>query len=84
MVSAKKLYQIYNLPDIFIVHLKRFRHHADYVSKISTLVKFPILDLDMSPHVLTTTKGKYDLYGVINHSGTLNYGHYWANVWNET
>ena len=25
----------------------------------------------------------YDLYGVVNHSGTLNFGHYTANCFNE-
>ena len=38
----------------------------------------------MSPYVIVQEDNLiYDLYGVINHSGTLNGGHYTAQCYNE-
>jgi len=54
--------------------------------KVSELVKFPIESLDMRPYVLTLKNEPepvlYDLYGISNHYGSLNGGHYTAYVKN--
>lgn len=54
--------------------------------KIGEQVKFPIDGLDMRPYVLTLQNEPepvlYDLYGVSNHYGSLNGGHYTATVRN--
>ncbi|KAI4879816.1 hypothetical protein NFI96_008772 [Prochilodus magdalenae] len=42
---------LWTLPDILILHLKRFRQVADRRNKLSTLVGFPQSGLDMAPHV---------------------------------
>uniref|UniRef100_A0A4W4H5J1 ubiquitinyl hydrolase 1 n=1 Tax=Electrophorus electricus TaxID=8005 RepID=A0A4W4H5J1_ELEEL len=42
---------LWTLPDILILHLKRFRQVADRRNKLSTLVRFPPHGLDMAPHV---------------------------------
>ncbi|XP_037392384.1 ubiquitin carboxyl-terminal hydrolase 43a [Pygocentrus nattereri] len=42
---------LWTLPDILILHLKRFRQVADRRNKLSTLVRFPMSGLDMAPHV---------------------------------
>ncbi|KAG9277378.1 ubiquitin carboxyl-terminal hydrolase 43 [Astyanax mexicanus] len=42
---------LWTLPDILILHLKRFRQVADRRNKLSTLIRFPQNGLDMAPHV---------------------------------
>ncbi|XP_072339365.1 ubiquitin carboxyl-terminal hydrolase 43a [Scyliorhinus torazame] len=46
---------LWTLPDILIIHLKRFRQMGERRTKLSTLVKFPLLGLDMTPHVAKRT-----------------------------
>ena len=52
--------------------------------KINDKIHFPIYGLDMAPYVLDPSQKIsqngliYDLHGVINHYGELNYGHYVA------
>lgn len=48
--------------------------------KIDTFVDFP-MDLDLDPFVVgpkATTRQLYRLYAVVNHSGSLSFGHYTA------
>ncbi|KAF4012377.1 hypothetical protein G4228_004282 [Cervus hanglu yarkandensis] len=42
---------LWTLPDILIIHLKRFCQVGERRNKLSTLVKFPLAGLDMAPHV---------------------------------
>jgi len=79
--SQKKL-DIWNSPDCLIIHLKRFGSEllAGPVEKISTLVKAPV-DLDLSPWIRSPAdkeRGQYRLYAVVNHTGSLSFGHYTA------
>lgn len=51
--------------------------------RLDTLVEFPLEGLDMSPYVRSAAilnEGGliYDLYGVVNHFGGSNFGHYTA------
>jgi ubiquitin carboxyl-terminal hydrolase 8 len=39
------------IPDILIVHLKRFAYHGGYLEKIEDLVTFPLNNLDISKHL---------------------------------
>ncbi|KAJ8264066.1 hypothetical protein GJAV_G00144700 [Gymnothorax javanicus] len=43
---------LWTLPDILILHLKRFRQVNERRHKLSTLVRFPLAGLDMAPHVV--------------------------------
>ncbi|XP_048466895.1 ubiquitin carboxyl-terminal hydrolase 43a isoform X1 [Rhincodon typus] len=47
---------LWTLPDILIIHLKRFRQMGERRTKLSTLVKFPQSGLDMTPHVAKRTQ----------------------------
>lgn len=51
---TKKL-EIWRLPPVMVVHLKRFQYTQTYRRKLASLVEFPIYDLDLSccvaPHV---------------------------------
>lgn len=73
------------LPDTLCIHLKRFRHEFAFSSKISTKVSFPLVDLDMSQWLHSSSVSKvtmYDLTGVICHHGSAGGGHYTAYALN--
>nr|XP_051681140.1 ubiquitin carboxyl-terminal hydrolase 43 isoform X1 [Oryctolagus cuniculus] len=42
---------LWTLPDILIIHLKRFCQVGERRNKLSTLVKFPLSGLNMAPHM---------------------------------
>uniref|UniRef100_A0A8B9G8R5 ubiquitinyl hydrolase 1 n=1 Tax=Amazona collaria TaxID=241587 RepID=A0A8B9G8R5_9PSIT len=70
---------LWTLPDILIIHLKRFHQVAEHRHKLTTLVRFPLRGLDMAPHVAAPPRDSlYDLYAVCNHHGSLQSGHYTA------
>nr|XP_028572996.1 ubiquitin carboxyl-terminal hydrolase 43 isoform X2 [Podarcis muralis] len=48
---------LWTLPDILIIHLKRFRQVGEQRHKLSTLVHFPLRGLDMAPHVAKRNRG---------------------------
>lgn len=71
--QAVKKIQVYNVPPVLIINLKRFRGTS---TKQDTFVNFPINGLDMSEFVVSsdsgpTSKPIYDLFAVSNHFGTL-------------
>ncbi|KAJ8254263.1 hypothetical protein COCON_G00208750 [Conger conger] len=43
---------LWTLPDILVLHLKRFRQAGERRHKLSTLVRFPSSGLDMGPHAV--------------------------------
>lgn len=63
--------------EYFIIHLKRFKQKMGIRFKNTRFIDFPF-HLDVSKYVKREAKNSYELYGVINHSGTLNSGHYTA------
>ena len=83
---AIKKMQFWKLPDILVLHLKRFEwRNAYFGGKINALVDFPLNGLDMSPHVVegspcggSDESLLYDLVGVSNHFGVMGGGHYTA------
>lgn len=64
----------------------RARGQAFGRQKINTYVEYPLEDLDMTPYLLEETRATlarpemahYELLGVVNHSGTADFGHYFA------
>ncbi|XP_009461606.1 PREDICTED: ubiquitin carboxyl-terminal hydrolase 43 [Nipponia nippon] len=53
---------LWTLPDILIIHLKRFRQVAEHRHKLTTLVRFPLRGLDMAPHVAQRGQGRWYSY----------------------
>ncbi|KAG8431132.1 hypothetical protein GDO86_019365, partial [Hymenochirus boettgeri] len=54
---------LWTLPDILIIHLKRFRQVGERRNKLSTLVKFPLTGLDMAPHVVKRSQVSKGILG---------------------
>ncbi|OMJ17634.1 Ubiquitin carboxyl-terminal hydrolase 4 [Smittium culicis] len=89
--QATKKLDLWRLPEILVIHLKRFDHSRQWSNKINTLVDFPLEGLDLSEFFLAqkseNTDGGdgtrlnppiYDLYATSNHFGGLGGGHYTA------
>ena len=74
---AKKTIKVWNFPKILIIHLKRFSNNSN---KNNKLVSFPINNMDLSKYCVGYDKFSsiYNLYGICNHEGSLNSGHYYA------
>ncbi|KAM0901943.1 hypothetical protein ACQ4PT_019516 [Festuca glaucescens] len=64
-------------PDVVAFQLKRFTTLDNSIEKIDKHVAYP-LELDLEPFHSNPDKEdlKYDLYGIVEHSGLPNYGHY--------
>ena len=91
-VPAFKKFDLWSLPDVLIVHLKRFEYiPGQYFmarEKIESLVSFPIQNLDLREFTANSggsTGGagqQFDLFAVSEHMGTQHGGHYTAVVKN--
>lgn len=82
---ATKTLELWTVPDILVVHLKRFGSGGRFGrDKMDLLVEFPIESLDLNGRV-GLPEGKsltYDLFAVDNHMGGLGGGHYTAHAKN--
>ncbi|USW52083.1 Putative peptidase C19, ubiquitin-specific peptidase, DUSP domain, ubiquitin specific protease [Septoria linicola] len=78
---ATKTLEVWTLPDILVVHLKRFGGNRSFRDKVDLMVEYPVEGLDMTDKVGLKEDGKeyiYDLFAVDNHYGGLGGGHYTA------
>uniref|UniRef100_G3SPL4 Ubiquitin carboxyl-terminal hydrolase 8 n=1 Tax=Loxodonta africana TaxID=9785 RepID=G3SPL4_LOXAF len=77
--SLKKI-EIWKLPPVLLVHLKRFSYDGRWKQKLQTSVDFPLENLDLSQYVIGPKNNlkKYSLFSVSNHYGGLDGGHYTA------
>ncbi|XP_041031111.1 ubiquitin carboxyl-terminal hydrolase 8 isoform X2 [Carcharodon carcharias] len=77
--STKKL-EIWKLPPILLVHLKRFSYEGRWKQKLQTNVDFPLENLDLSNYIIGPRNNvkRYNLFAVSNHYGGLDGGHYTA------
>lgn len=96
--ATKKL-TITRLPQILVVHFKRFASKERWQNKIGVPIEYPIMDWDLTPYIPPCLPEEnlpeneqgcqqhppfaYNLYAVCNHYGTLNGGHYTAFVHNS-
>ena len=54
--------------------------------KNEEFIDYPLKDLDLSKYCDPNAKldnCKYDLYGVIHHTGSVEFGHYYATIKND-
>ena len=80
LVSIKKTIKIWNYPNILIIFLKRWNPVNN--RKDQRIVHYPLNDLNLSKFVIGYNPNTYiyDLYGVCNHSGSNEGGHYSAFI----
>ncbi|CAL9099304.1 unnamed protein product [Musa acuminata var. zebrina] len=80
--QATKKLDLWRLPEILVVHLKRFSYSRFMKNKLDTFVNFSVHNLDLSKYVTHRTSASqshaYELYAVSNHYGGLGGGHYSA------
>jgi len=78
--QATKKFDLWMLPEVLIISLKRFSYNRFLRDKIDVHVDFPIEGLDLTPYVIAPGHGKaiYDLIAVSNHYGGMGGGHYTA------
>jgi len=85
---ARKKIDIWKLPPILIIHLKRFHFTSRSHSKLSTSIVFPPEGkICLRPFVIGPDDGNqevYRLYAVSNHYGGVGFGHYTAHCFNQT
>jgi len=74
---ATKKFDLWSLPDVLVIHLKRFSYTRSMRDKLDTLVEFPTRGLNMAPYLINQNhpEAVYDLIGVCNHYGGLGGGH---------
>ena len=70
----------WSFPKILVICLKRFSE--DGSRKKMNKIDFPLKNLDLSKYVkgYNANKYKYDLYGICNHIGNVNGGHYTSYI----
>ena len=70
---------IWRLPPLLIIHLKRFETRGHRSEKLKWHVDYPIEKLDLNKYVvnddLETNMDNYRLYAVSNHCGDMEFGH---------
>lgn len=84
---ASKQMLISRAPPVLTLHLKRFQQARFTLQKLTKHVDFP-LELNLAPFCSRSGRSRadsegqvlYSLYGVIQHSGNMNSGHYTAYV----
>lgn len=85
-VDATKKIDMFMLPPILIIHLKRFKFSSRGTkSKIDRSVRYPLDDWDLSS-AKKSSNGiypLYDLYAVSHHEGNVGCGHYTAHAKNR-
>ncbi|XP_048190766.1 ubiquitin carboxyl-terminal hydrolase 4 isoform X2 [Perognathus longimembris pacificus] len=83
--QATKKFDLWSLPKILVVHLKRFSYNRYWRDKLDTVVEFPVRGLNMSEFVcdLSARPYVYDLIAVSNHYGAMGVGHYTAYAKNK-
>ena len=75
----KKTLEIERLPQYLVIVLKRFKYVLTNSVKLKDLITFPLDELPLTNYVSQKNIDyKYTLFGVINHTGSLEWGHYYS------
>lgn len=83
--QATKKFDLWKLPQILVIHLKRFSYNRFWRDKLDTYIEYPTEGLDMSKFIINKdhAPATYDLIAVSNHYGGLGGGHYTACAKNK-
>ena len=77
--TFEKILKIERIPKYLVISLKRFKYTTIYRSKLKCPIKFPLNNINLSKYLIEESHENskvYDLFGVINHFGDLQGGHY--------
>eukprot|EP00003_Mantamonas_plastica_P023680 TRINITY_DN4296_c0_g1_i4.p1 TRINITY_DN4296_c0_g1~~TRINITY_DN4296_c0_g1_i4.p1 ORF type:complete len:555 (+),score=232.01 TRINITY_DN4296_c0_g1_i4:504-2168(+) len=84
---AFKKFDLWKMPRLLVIHLKRFSYTEYSRDKLDTEVDFEINGLDLSEYITGPVDEDnppiYDLYAVSNHYGNMGFGHYTAFARNK-
>ncbi len=85
--ECKRKIYLYRLPQIIVFQIKRFSYGKYSKQKLNNRIKAPST-LNLGKLVTYNHHGSmkspvYELVGVVNHSGEINYGHYTADCKNS-
>jgi ubiquitin carboxyl-terminal hydrolase 4/11/15 len=81
--QASKKLDLWRLPEVLVIHLKRFSYSRSLKHKLETFVNFPIHDFNLTNYVANknnTRNQLYELYALTNHFGSMGSGHYTAHI----
>lgn len=81
--QASKKLDLWRLPEVLVIHLKRFSYSRSMKHKLETFVNFPIHDFDVTKYVANKHNSRrqlYELYALTNHYGGMGSGHYTAHI----
>ncbi|PVH63452.1 hypothetical protein PAHAL_2G031500 [Panicum hallii] len=84
--QAMKKLDLWRLPEVLVIHLKRFSYTQFTRNKLETFVDFPTTDLDLSSYIADKSEqpsSHYCLYAISNHYGNMGGGHYTASIYHE-
>ena len=79
--KATKKLSLWHTPPRLIISLKRFQQmNARFFAKNNNLITFPLENFNLMEyiHPFNKTNEVYDLYGIVQHLGSYNGGHYIA------
>mmetsp|Transcript_27882 Transcript_27882/g.60990 ORF Transcript_27882/g.60990 Transcript_27882/m.60990 type:complete len:487 (-) Transcript_27882:9-1469(-) len=78
--QATKKLELWRMPQVLVVHLKRFSYSRVWRDKLDTYVSYPVSHLDLNTYVRQSgdKEATYELFAVSNHYGSLGGGHYTA------
>merc|ERR1719273_2000249 len=78
--KQQKKIDLWSLPDILVISLKRFSFNRYWRDKLDIWIDFPIHGLDMQSYIINKNHDEaiYDLVAVSNHYGGMGGGHYTA------
>jgi hypothetical protein len=78
---ATKKFDLWKLPEVLVIQLKRFSYERYLRAKIDDVVDFPVQNLNLAKWVVNPAEKQdceYKLYAVSQHYGGLGGGHYTA------
>ncbi|KAL5203880.1 hypothetical protein ABZP36_008751 [Zizania latifolia] len=80
--QASKKLDLWRLPEVLVIHLKRFSFSRSTKQKLETFVNFPVHDFDLTNYIANKCSERqiYELYAVSNHYGSMASGHYTAYI----
>jgi ubiquitin C-terminal hydrolase len=71
--------KILSKPKTLIIKIKRYATIRNMLFKVSKMVNYPKI-LNLLPYFCGNDLQTYELYGIINHVGMLNSGHYYSYI----